>query len=400
MGKQIELIMVTGDNNNKYYRMIENGDGTWTAVWGRVQSTENTKKYPMRDWDKKYREKTGKGYKDVTGLRKVTGKGFVDVTDADFRMLLHILQGYSKQALTENYSISSEQVTQAQIDRAQEILNQLSLLMVGQFLNEDADNLLKELYMTIPRKMKNTRDHLLNGDPDSSRAVNKLREIIQKEQDNVDNMAQAVSTMSASDSSDQAMTLEDALGIKLAHVTDEEINGIKQLMGSDAHRFVRAYAVINHRTQKSFDDHKRSKAIKDWSKLLWHGSRNENWLSILSKGLMIRPTGAVFTGSMFGNGVYFANKAAKSIGYTSVQGSYWAGGRSGQAFLALYDVNTGMEYRTKVRESWMSSCNEQTIRSRNCDSLYCQGGADLRNDEFIVYNHDQSTIRYIVEIRS
>lgn len=400
MSKQIELIMVTGDNNNKYYRMKDNEDGTWTATWGRVQSTENSKIYPMKQWESKYREKTGKGYKDVTALRKVTSKGFVDVTNPEFRTLLHQLQSYSKQSLAENYSISSESVTQAQIDKAQEILNQLSLLVMGQFQNEDADALLKDLYMTIPRKMKNTRDHLLNDDTDFSRASNKLRDIIQHEQDNVDNMAQAVSTMSASDSSDVAMTLEDALGIKLAFVTDEEVSRIKQLMGSNAHQFVRAFAIVNHRTQRNFDVHREGKAFKNWTKLLWHGSRNENWLSILNRGLMIRPTGAVFTGSMFGNGVYFANKAQKSIGYTSLTGSYWASGRSNQAFLALYEVNTGMEFRTKVRESWMTSCTEQTIRTRNCDSLYCQGGADLRNDEFIVYNHDQSTIRYIVEIRS
>jgi poly [ADP-ribose] polymerase len=37
---------------------------------------------------------------------------------------------------------------------------------------------------------------------------------------------------------------------------------------------------------------------------------------------MIRPSGAVYTGSMFGDGIYFADKAAKSIGYSSLSGSY------------------------------------------------------------------------------
>ena len=99
--------------------------------------------------------------------------------------------------------------------------------------------------------------------------------------------------------------------------------------------------------------------------------------------------------------MYFANKAQKSIGYTSLSGSYWARGTAGQAFLALYEVNTGVEYRTKVRESWMSNLDERGLKSRGqYDSLYAQGGADLINDEFIVYNQDPSTIRYIVEIRS
>lgn len=33
------LVMVTAGNNNKYYRQIPNGDGTWVAEYGRVGAT-------------------------------------------------------------------------------------------------------------------------------------------------------------------------------------------------------------------------------------------------------------------------------------------------------------------------------------------------------------------------
>ena len=62
-------------------------------------------------------------------------------------------------------------------------------------------------------------------------------------------------------------------------------------------------------------------------KLLWHGSRNENWMSIISNGLILNPN-AVITGKMFGQGIYFAPKSRKSFGYTSYDGSYWARGNS------------------------------------------------------------------------
>jgi hypothetical protein len=39
-------------------------------------------------------------------------------------------------------------------------------------------------------------------------------------------------------------------------------------------------------------------------RLYWHGSRNENWFNIMQTGLLIRPSGAVHTGSMFGDGIY------------------------------------------------------------------------------------------------
>ncbi len=51
-------------------------------------------------------------------------------------------------------------------------------------------------------------------------------------------------------------------------------------------------------------------------KLLWHGSRLENFASILTNGLKINPgKNVIKTGSMFGNGLYFANFGKKSSGY-------------------------------------------------------------------------------------
>ena len=47
--------------------MIENKDGvSFTASWGRIGSNSGTQIYGMNEWDKKYREKINKGYKDTT----------------------------------------------------------------------------------------------------------------------------------------------------------------------------------------------------------------------------------------------------------------------------------------------------------------------------------------------
>ncbi|MFR1480267.1 MAG: hypothetical protein ACLSB9_33645 [Hydrogeniiclostridium mannosilyticum] len=79
-------------------------------------------------------------------------------------------------------------------------------------------------------------------------------------------------------------------------------------------------------------------------KLFWHGSRTENWWSILRTGLVLRPTNSVINGKMFGYGLYFAPRARKSVGYTSLRGSYWAGGHSNYGFMALYEVVYGKPY--------------------------------------------------------
>ena len=74
------------------------------------------------------------------------------------------------------------------------------------------------------------------------------------------------------------------------------------------------FRVRNNKTQKAFD------ALAGDSTLLFHGSRTENYWGILNTGLKIKPANAVQTGSMLGRGTYFANKARKSIGYTSLSG--------------------------------------------------------------------------------
>lgn len=108
------------------------------------------------------------------------------------------------------------------------------------------------------------------------------------------------------------------------------------------------------------------------------------------------------TGSMFGNGIYAVNKARKSIGYTSLKGSYWASGSSNTAYLAIFEFATGKEWRILDNEKysyWMGRIDEQQVKSKGCDSVFARGGVDLRNNEYIIYNSNQCTIRYLIELK-
>ena len=71
---------------------------------------------------------------------------------------------------------------------------------------------------------------------------------------------------------------------------------------------------------------------------LFHGTRTQNISGVIKKGLVIRPSGAVVTGSYFDKegGLYFADVSCKSINYTSVQGSYYAKGTDKKAFLFIF----------------------------------------------------------------
>ena len=59
----------TNNNHDKFYHMIENKDDvSFTASWGRTGSNGRTQIYDMNEWDKKYREKINRGYKDTTNV--------------------------------------------------------------------------------------------------------------------------------------------------------------------------------------------------------------------------------------------------------------------------------------------------------------------------------------------
>ena len=59
----------TNNHHDKFYHMIENKDGvSFTASWGRIGMNGLTQIYGINEWDKKYREKINRGYKDTTNV--------------------------------------------------------------------------------------------------------------------------------------------------------------------------------------------------------------------------------------------------------------------------------------------------------------------------------------------
>ena len=61
MAQIIRLECTTG-GHNKFYKMTENGDGTFTARYGAIGTLGATKTYPMSKWPSIYNEKIRKGY--------------------------------------------------------------------------------------------------------------------------------------------------------------------------------------------------------------------------------------------------------------------------------------------------------------------------------------------------
>lgn len=396
------LVMVTaGANNNKYYDMKPQGD-MWVATYGRIGSGSQTRTYSKREWDKKYNEKIRKGYIDQTDLiqdlistEKPTQSEYKEIDNAEIAAIVERLQAIAKKAISENYTVSSNKVTQAMVDEAQNIITGLLNITDVKIFN---DELLK-LFTTIPRKMSSVSSYI-------ARDNGEFNKIISREQDLLDIMKGQVVQKQVVEETKETKPINDNtilehLGLEFEECSNEDIATIKVALGSCSDKFHKAWKVKNLRTQKRFDDFVKENNIKD-VRLLFHGSRNENWWSIINSGLMLRPTNAVITGKMFGYGIYYAPKARKSLGYTSLSGNYWARGNSSSGFMALMDVAYGKPYDVYSFDSKYYNFNYETLQ-KNCpgaNCLHAHEGNMLRNDEIIVYKEEQCTIKYLVELKN
>lgn len=393
------LIMVTAENNNKYYNCFPEGDN-FRVEYGRVNSTKTITNYPMSKWESQISSKIKKGYKDVTDLKtalveeiKTDGTKYKDIENESVRRIIEKLRGLARDTVKKNYSVSSASVTEEMVYEAQLVINNLiSIKSVNKFNDE-----LLKLFEIIPRKMDNVRSYLI-------KSIDEIDKVISREQDLLDIMRGQIVTKStatenkAKEIDNSGITILDEMGITMRECTPEEINEIKDCMKESSYHFSRAWRVDNISTRKKYEEFIKAYNIKN-TKLLFHGSRTENWFSILKTGLKIRPTNAITTGAMFGFGSYFAPKCQKSIGYTSLGGSYWAGGKDNTAYMALFDTAYGNPYNVYNFDSKYYSMSFDKLPV-GCNCLHAHAGNGmLRNDEIVYYKTEQMTIKYLIEIK-
>ena len=393
------LIMVTAENNNKYYNCFPEGDN-FRVEYGRVNSTKTITNYPMSKWESQISSKIKKGYKDVTDLKtalveeiKTDGTKYKDIENESVRRIIEKLRGLARDTVKKNYSVSSASVTEEMVYEAQLVINNLiSIKSVNKFNDE-----LLKLFEIIPRKMDNVRSYLI-------KSIDEIDKVISREQDLLDIMRGQIVTKStatenkAKEIDNSEITILDEMGITMRECTPEEINEIKDCMKESSYHFSRAWRVDNISTRKKYEEFIKAYNIKN-TKLLFHGSRTENWFSILKTGLKIRPTNAITTGAMFGFGSYFAPKCQKSIGYTSLGGSYWAGGKDNTAYMALFDTAYGKPYNVYNFDSKYYSMSFDKLPV-GCNCLHAHAGNGmLRNDEIVYYKTEQMTIKYLIEIK-
>lgn len=396
MSKQYcKLIMVTENNNNKWYEMTWDGGSNFTVKYGRVESTTQTATYPYSKWSSKYNEKIRKGYRDVTSLVTVEVKEeskeeekLKDIADKTVNQFLTLMKNYTDKLVNKTYSVKAEAVSQKQVDEAQKLIDEINAMDAK--LVSEINKKLTELYTTIPRYMGHVRDYLLPNI--------QLGKHMQGEQDNLDAMAAQVSLIKPKTQKEvkkekkTAKTLLDKLGIQSMKECEKIPKEIEYLVKQNHGKKVNAIFELNKSEEDKIFNNWLDKQKNKSTRVLIHGTRCTSVIPILEIGLKIRPVGNFqFSGKAYGDGNYFSEHMHKSLNYT---------GYDPDKVILVYEVHTGNPF---TYDGWYRgnsfSLNYKELSSRGYDSTYVKAGNGLMNSEIITYKEEQCKIKYIIWLK-
>lgn len=390
--KEAYLTCINHESNNyKYYYLKPLPDGRIDVEYGRIGATAGEMFAPKKLQDPydsylfwiRYYEKLSKGYVDqsdvflgdevyeaeaVTSVK--SGKP-LSVGAKLYNKLLQLAHNYVEETLL------SKKVTKKQVEESRKLLELLSC----QLTVEGFNNVLRKLMSISPRKARYVSDFMANSKSD-------FKSVYEREESLILAMEAVVSG-----------------SVPVAESKEKTFNGIEVELASESQKkFVldrlnpglktkvkEVYAINPVEQDKRFASYIKKNKIHE-VKMLWHGSRNQNWASIVQNGLLLNPN-AIITGKMFGNGIYFAPTSLKSWGYTSYYGTRWANGRERTAFMGLYETAYGTPKDVEAPESW----TQQKLNRIGCNCIHAHSGRYLMNDEIVYYNEDAMVLRYLVE---
>lgn len=356
-------------------------------------------KKEMAEWDQNVTFLLKKGYTitktekldaiEVTKQSSFDGGAYKALSSQSVKEIIERILGFANKFFQDSYTVKVEAISPEMIELGKRILEGLSLNFEKMDVKTFNGYLMK-LYSAVPRRIDNLGKLLAKKPSD-------FRDIVAREQENFDIMLSQVSGSAKAAEADK--TILEAYNLEWREVTPEEEAYLKKKLGSEGHRYKQAWRVTNTVTEERFNNFcKQYNCTKENGRVnrLFHGSRSENFWSIITNGLTINPVGVVITGKMFGNGTYFAPDACKSMGYTDRYGSRWANGGSNTGFLGLYKVATGESAAPSQAKAYTWS----SLIKDGFHSVWCKRGGQigLRMDEVVVYQDCQDTIEYLIEV--
>lgn len=397
-------------NNYKFYELTVAG-GRFIAHYGRIYADPNSghrfgprsHAYALRMYWIKYFEKLAKGYTDQTKIKypdaksenrakkaivkadsKPVKKTTAQATDSPLAANL-FKDLYSCSAQIVHSALISDDITYSQIKQAKAIYKTMLKRKTVNGFNRQ----LTKLLALSPRDVAQVADLMANDKSD-------FADIASREESLINSMDTVNSENTDYDNSFAGY------GVQIYEATDKQADEVmSHIWRKDLRdRVTHIYRVIDPAKQKRFNKYLKDNQIKT-IKEFFHGSTNENWLSIIKYGLELNPNASI-TGKMFGNDIYFAPDANKSYKYCSCEGTYWADGNSDHGYLGLYATAYGNPNKSDGEDDYDRACystKKETdwLKANGYNCLHAQSGSMLQNDEVVFYNEKAMLLNYLVE---
>lgn len=375
-------------------------------------------------YDKIYREKTSakKGYKELAlasskiGSRKTIGQSSGEIDDKtlkkladkepksaktpvitlhkDIQDIVSYLYSEATNALTStvNATITANGIetplgvlTLGQIDKGQEVLDQLATsLGKKKKAADELTNLSGDFYTLIPHRFGRSAAQAQLAIIDSANKLAEKNDTLQLMRDmlNVNGKTNVLINP-------EIEQKYKALNCEIDVVDAAKLKELKEYFEKSVVRGGSKVKVKNIWKIKRPDEHDHFTTTIKNHKLLFHGSNVKNWVGILSRGLLL-PKIVVTLGvhrtdaGWLGSGIYFGDAACTASGYAHP-------GKKGSRFVAIANVALGKmkDYR---KITW-----GLTAPPDGYDSCHGVRGSEFADDEYVVYQHNQQRLEYLVE---
>jgi len=285
-------------------------------------------------------------------------------------------------------------LTIGQVEKGEDILSEIHKAVSATKPNRSKlESLSGDFYSAVPHRIGRTREAIASAVIDNLGAVSQKQETLQLMKDMLAVNGEKGSVLF----DDQVDQQYKALGAELVVVDPKSSEWkewadfvIKSQVKSKNIKVEAVYKVKRPGEWDAFD----SKVGND--KMLFHGSRIQNWVGLLTRGILM-PKIVVSMGvnrtdaGWLGNGIYFGDASCTSAFYTTP-------GKKKTRFMAVARVGLGkMKDYTKITYG----LNAPPDGYDSCHGVRNQKGnnSQFEDDEYVIYRQNQQRMEYLVEFK-
>lgn len=397
-------------------------------------------------FEKQFRSKTGNAWANRDNFEKKNGKYFMstmecaDVSDEEEERstdeeksenelderVINFLKLISNTTYMKNTLVQLEidteklplgKISQTQIDKAYEILNEINDNLDDQ---DQLNKLSSQYYTLIPYACGRNKPPIIGSKKMVAKNVNLLNELSQMVFG-----TKAVTKLKKDNGNLMKLYTDLHTEITPLEKSDDMYKDLATYLKNSkapTHNFdfdiINIFEIDREYERENYDAF--SKKIKNKT-LLFHGTRVCNLIGIFTNGLMCDPSKigikVCVTGKMFGSGLYFANACSKSIQYCAYDTSdniaclfiaevalgHRLRKRSADPSLNYKNLPNGYHSTWGLGKSSFDKHDEYDdgtlIPSGKLKPIKERSDGALLYDEFIIYHDHQVNLRYIVLLK-